>query len=95
MKTKTYKVEVDSYDTIRWYNEAVKYPDGFTVWYKNGKQDREDGPAFEYLGGSKVWCKNGEQRTETEFDAKMDPAVEVSIEEIEKMYGHKVKIVKG
>jgi hypothetical protein len=105
MKMKTYKVEVDSYDTIRWYNEAgqchreddlpaVEYADGTKVWYKNGKQHREDGPAIEFADGSKVWCINGQRLSETKFNARNN-AVEVTVSQIEKILGHKVKIVKG
>jgi hypothetical protein len=124
---KTYKVEVDLYGDIRWYNEegqyhreggpavectdgtkywykndqlhredgpAIEYPDGTNVWYINGRRHREDGPAIEHANGTKEWYKNGEQLIETEFNARNN-VVEVSIEEIEKILGHKVKIVKG
>jgi hypothetical protein len=102
---KTYKVTVDSQGTIRWYNEAgllhreddlpaVEYATGTKQWYKNGKRHREDGPACEYPDGTKCWFINGEQCTETEFNA-MSNAVEVTVSQIEKILGHKVKIVKG
>ena len=41
-----YHVEVDVYDTRRYYNSA-------------GQLHREDGPAIEWPNGSKEWCQNG------------------------------------
>ena len=51
-----------------WWQYIEKHPD-FTgclinsnndiVWFKNGKEHREDGPAFECLSGYKAWFKNG------------------------------------
>ena len=38
----TYKVTVDKYKTIRWYNDKEKL-------------HRLDGPAFEYANGDKAW----------------------------------------
>ena len=66
---KTYKVVVDVYSTICWYNEkgqfhcehgpAVEYVDGDKFWYQNNKYHRLDGPAFEYANGDKRWYQNG------------------------------------
>jgi hypothetical protein len=81
VKMKTYKVTVDSYGNIRWRNEVGQY-------------HREDGPAREYADGTKEWYINDKRLTETEFNAWRNE-VEVTIEEIEKILGHKVKIVKG
>jgi hypothetical protein len=80
-KMKTYTVTVDSYGNIRWRNEIGQY-------------HREDGPAREYVNGTKEWYVNDRHLTETEFNA-WRKVVEVTIEEIEKILGHKVKIVKG
>jgi len=50
----------------------IEWPNGWKVWYLNGKRHRTDGPAIEYSGGSKVWYLNGKRhRTD-------GPAVEYS-----------------
>ena len=71
---KTYKVIVDEYGAIRWYNEAgqlhreggpaIEYADGTKVWYLNGQYHREDGPAIEWADGSKFWYLNGQLHRE-------------------------------
>lgn len=73
MKTKTnymqtYKVTVDEYKTICWYNEkdqlhrldgpAIEYADGTKKWLVEGKLHRLDGPAIEYADGTKSWYVN-------------------------------------
>jgi hypothetical protein len=63
-------------------------------WYLNGKLHREDGPACEYTNGDKEWALNGEQLTESEHAEKTNPAVEMTIEEICKALGKKVKVVE-
>jgi hypothetical protein len=71
---KTYKVTVDEYKTIRWYNSndelhredgpAIEYADGDKYWCINGKLHREDGPAMEYANGLKYWYINGQRHRE-------------------------------
>ena len=71
---KTYKVTVDEYGTIQWYNEsnklhrengpAVEYPNGDKYWYLNNNVHREDGPAIEYAYGDKQWYLNGKPHRE-------------------------------
>jgi hypothetical protein len=73
---------------------AIEYANGSKVWFINDKQHREDGPAVEHADGTKYWFINDKRLTETKFNARNN-AVEVTIEEIEKILGHKVKIVKG
>lgn len=82
---KTYKVTVDEYGTIEWYNEkdelhredgpAVERDNGVKSWYKNDKRHREDGPAIEYSNGNKVWYINGEKLTEEEFNNRTKPCI--------------------
>lgn len=65
----TYKVTVDSYKTIRWYNEknqlhrldgpAIEWANGSKAWFVEGKCHRLDGPAVEHADGSKSWCVEG------------------------------------
>jgi len=78
---KTYQVEV--------------YDNGNKFWYLNGEFHREDGPAIEYANGNKYWYLNGKRHTEAEFNAKMNPDKELSVADLEKLLGYKVKIVKG
>ena len=67
---------------------------GDKYWYLNGKLHREDGPAIEYANGYKLWYLNDKEYTEAEFNAKMNPVKELSVSDIEKLLGYKVKIVK-
>ena len=65
----TYKVTVDKYKTIRWYNDkgqlhrlggpAVEWADGSKEWYVDGERHRLDGPAIEWADGSKTWYVEG------------------------------------
>jgi hypothetical protein len=73
---------------------AVEYADGFKEWYKHGKLHREDGPAVIFSNGTKVWCLEDVDYTETEFNEKMKPVIELTMADIEKLLGKKVKIVK-
>lgn len=71
---KTYKVTVDDYGTIRWYNEqgqfhrengpAVEWANGSKFWYLNDQRHREDGPAVEWDDGNKEWYLNGKLHRE-------------------------------
>lgn len=45
-------------------NGLVVSGSGHKFWYKDGKLDREDGPAIEYTNGSKLWYKNRELHRE-------------------------------
>jgi len=72
---------------------ACDYIYGDKCWYLNGKLHREDGPAIEY-NGNKFWYLNDKEYTEAEFNAKMNPVKELSVSDIEKLLGYKVKIVK-
>ena len=77
------------------YKVTVEY-NGDTRWYLNGKLHRVDGPAVEHADGSKEWYLNGKKYTEYEFNAKINPSkvIEMTMTEINKMAGCKVKIVK-
>ena len=73
---------------------AVEWADGHKVWLLNGERHREDGPAIEYTDGDKEWFLNGKQLSEEEFNARMSPTKELTVAEIEKLLGHRVKVVK-
>jgi hypothetical protein len=79
----TYQVTVKEYGTFSWH--------------LNGLLHRLDGPAIEGANGRKYWYLNGEELTEAEFNERMNrmnPAKEMTIAEIEKLLGHKIKVVK-
>jgi hypothetical protein len=74
---------------------AVEFADGGKSWWLNGELHREDGPAVEFADGGKEWWLNDKRLTEEEFNEKMNPTVkEMTVEEISKLLGHEVKIVK-
>ena len=70
---------------------AVECANGNKSWYLNDKLHRTDGPATEYVNGDKLWYLNGKEVTEQEV---MSPTKELTIADIEKLLGHKVKVVK-
>jgi hypothetical protein len=74
---------------------AIEYASGSKYWYRDGLLHREDGPAIEYADGSNSWYLNGEKLSEAEFLRRTQPAKEMTVKEIEKLLGHKVKVVKG
>lgn len=73
---------------------AIEYPDGDQRWYRNGGYHREDGPAVENASGTREWWLDDKQLTEAEFNARMNPAKEMTLAEIEKLLGYPVKVVK-
>ncbi len=70
---------------------AVEAAHGDKYWYLNGKYHREDGPAIEWADGTKEWCLNGKFLTKEEV---MNPAEEMTMEEICKALGKNVKVIK-
>ena len=73
---------------------AVVYADGSTTWFINDKCHREDGPAVEYADGYKAWYINGKHLTEEEFNARMNPVTELTLEEIAAKFGVSVDKLK-
>jgi len=71
---------------------AVEFADGNKEWHLNGKLHREDGPAIEYVNGGKWWYLNDEGLTEEEHKAKINPTVEMTMEEICEALGKNVKV---
>jgi hypothetical protein len=72
---------------------AIEWVDGSQMWYRDGKMHRLDGPAYEGAAGTRWWYIEGEYLTEQEFLARTRPAQEITIAEIEKLIGHRVKII--
>ena len=73
---------------------ACEYANGDKHWYLNGKRHREDGPAVEYASGGKRWYLDGKFLTEAKFNERMNPVKEYSVADLEKILGHRVKVVK-
>lgn len=67
---------------------------GSKHWFQNNQLHRIDGPAVEYANGEKFWYINGEELCEAEFLAATQPVVEMTVAEVEKLLGKRVKIVK-
>jgi hypothetical protein len=98
-----YTVKVYPNGTKYWYlngkyhredGPAIEWADGTKSWYLDDKRHREDGPAIEQADGTKFWYLNGIGMTEEEHQQQTNPAKEYSVAEIEKLLGHRVKIVK-
>ena len=73
---------------------AIEYADGSKSWWQNGQRHRADGPAIEWTSGLKDWFINGNRMTEAEFLAATQPAIEMTVADVEKLLGKRVKIVK-
>ena len=73
---------------------AVECPDSCKVWYRHGRLHREDGPAVLYNRGHKMWYLDNVQMTEEEHKHRTSPAKELTVAEIEKLLGYRVKIIK-
>jgi hypothetical protein len=74
---------------------AIEYSSGYKEWCRDGKRHREDGPAVEWPDGANEWYLNDIELSEAEFIRRTQPVKEMTIAEIEKLLGHKVKVVKG
>ena len=74
--------------------EVKVYSNGTKYWYLNDKLHREDGPAIEWAGGDKRWYLDGKELTEAEFNEQMNSVKEYSVADLEKILGHRVKVVK-
>jgi hypothetical protein len=88
--------------TRLWYRDdkrhrldgpACEWANGTRSWWVDGKLHRLDGPAYEHADGTRWWYIESEKLTEQEFLARTQPAQEITIAEIEKLIGHRVKII--
>jgi hypothetical protein len=73
---------------------ACELSNGDKIWYLNGKRHREDGPAIENSNGSKYWYLNNKVLTEKEFLEEIQPTKELSINELQKLLGYKIKVIE-
>ena len=73
---------------------AIEWYSGSKAWYLNVKRHREDGPAYEGADGTKEWWLSGKKVTEKEHKRLTSPTVEMTVAEISKALGKKVKVVE-
>ena len=98
-----YTVKVYDSGSKAWYlNDKLHREDGPAVedvngnkyWYVDGVNHREDGPAIEYNNGTVAWCLDGVEVTEKEHKRRNNPVRELTVEEISKLLGYEVKVIK-
>ena len=95
---------IEQYDgTMLWHQNgqlhrtngpAIEWRDGEKRWYQEGRLHRTDGPAIERCNGTKGWYINNKAMTEAEFLAVTQPVVEMTVADVEKLLGKRVKIIK-
>ena len=73
---------------------AIECVCGRKEWWQNGQLHRTDGPAVVFENGDNHWYINGKKLTEAEFLAATQPVVEMTVADIEKLLGKRVKIIK-
>ena len=73
---------------------AFEHGDGTKIWCLNGLRHRTDGPAVECASGAKEWWLNGEEVTYEEHTHRVNPAQEMTVADIEKLLGKRIKIIK-
>lgn len=64
-------------------------------YYTNGVLTRTDGPAIEFKNGAVTYAIDGKKLTKEQFDEHNNPTVELTVAEIEKLLGKRIKVVKG
>jgi hypothetical protein len=71
---------------------AIERVNGHNEWFQNGQRHRIDGPAIVYANGDKSWHLYGQYYPEAEYHKAIAPVKELTMPELEKLLGHKVKI---
>jgi len=74
---------------------AIEWADGSKYWYLNDEFHREDGPAIEHGDGTKFWFLHGREYTEQEFLKRTQPIKDMTVAELERALGYKIRVVKG
>ena len=74
---------------------AVEWANGDKSWWINDQLHREGGPAVERADGDKAWYLNGQPLTEEEFNRRTQPAKELTVAQLERELGYKIKVIKG
>lgn len=72
---------------------AYSFPEGAQSWWVDGKRHRDDGPAVIWANGKKEWWYHGREYTEEEYLQISKPVKELTVPEIERLLGFKIKIV--
>ena len=73
---------------------ANEWANGDKSWWQNGLLHRIEGPAVEYSNGRKEWWLNDKKLTKAEFLAATQPVIEMTVADVEKLVGKRVKIIK-
>ena len=73
---------------------AIERANGDIEWWQKDQAHRENGPAIEQSDGATVWFISGKQMSEAEFLAATQPVVELTVADVEKLVGKRVKIIK-
>ncbi len=73
---------------------AYEGANGDKEWWLNDKLHREDGPAVEWTNDDKEWFLNGEHLTEEQFNARMNPVTELTLDEIARKFNVSVDKLK-
>ncbi len=73
---------------------AIIRVDGTKEWHVNGKRHRENGAAVEHVSGHKEYWLNGDYVSKAAHAELTQPTKELTVADIEKLLGHKVKVVK-
>ena len=100
----TYKVTVYS-DRTEWENEAGQLhregglpayedSDGYKAHYLNDKCHNDKDAAVEWPNGTKEYWLNDEELTYDQWLTATQPPKEMTVADIEKALGHKVKVIK-
>ena len=100
----TYKVTVYEDRTV-WSNEegqlhrdgnlpAVEYATGEKWYYLNNQLHNDNDAAVVYQDGGKEYWLNDEELTYAQWLEQTQPATEMTVADIEKAIGHRVKVVK-
>jgi hypothetical protein len=70
---------------------AIELEDGSKFWYVNDRRHREDGPAVEHANGRVEYWIEGKKYSRKAFLAKTIPVEEMTVADLEKVLGHKIK----
>ena len=73
---------------------AIVWADGTKKWFLHGRCHRTDGPAVEGADGRKDWYLNGDWFSEEEHRRRTQPVKELTVSDLEKLLGYRIKIVK-
>ena len=73
---------------------AFERSDGYCAWFQNGWLHSERGPTVIDEKGAKEYWLNGVWHTEESWRVATQPAVEMTVAEIEAVLGKRIKIVK-